>query len=221
MNEAQTEGTASSHYRMDGYAHLKEFVPAEVGRGFVAKLVGDLQRQGVSLDKLRKEQPLLRQAAVELYSYHYPPMAMFHWGMTPAISSIVGKALLPTYAYFRIYRAGDICRVHGDRPACEHSVSLTLASSEGNFWPLEFASSPIETPYARADDAFRIDEMPRAVDMLPGDAVLYRGVQFHHGRTKPNPNLWSAHLFLHWVEQNGPFADSAFDGQKPPAEITL
>ena len=48
----------------------------------------------------------------------------------------------------------------------------------------------------------------------PGDAVLYRGVQHRHGRLTPNRNAWSAHLFLHWVERDGPFASHAFDGNQ-------
>jgi hypothetical protein len=40
---------------------------------------------------------------------------------------------------------------------------------------------------------------------------MYRGVNHRHGRIEPNPNRWSAHLFLHWVDANGPFADQAFD----------
>jgi len=47
--------------------------------------------------------------------------------------------------------------------------------------------------------------------MRAGDAVLYRGVNHRHGRIEPNPIRWSAHLFLHWVDANGPFADQAFD----------
>lgn len=221
MKRGRKEGQAIKGYPADGYVYLNDFIPVSVGRGFVAKLIGDLQRQGIQLETLRKEQPLLRQAAVELYSYHYSPMALFHWGMTPAVSSIIGEAVLPTYAYFRIYRAGDTCRVHGDRPACEHSVSLTLASSDEAPWPLEFASTPIEIPYARADNEFRRDERRRSVDMASGDAVLYRGVEYHHGRTTPNPNAWSAHLFLHWVTENGPHAENAFDGQQPPVEIRI
>jgi hypothetical protein len=27
----------------------------------------------------------------------------------------------------------------------------------------------------------------------------------------PNPNSWSAHLFLHWVEKDGRYRDQAFD----------
>ena len=29
------------------------------------------------------------------------------------------------------------------------------------------------------------------------------------GRTAPNPNRWSAHLFLHWVERDGAFRGEA------------
>ena len=40
-----------------------------------------------------------------------------------------------------------------------------------------------------------------------------------HGRTAPNPNAWSAHLFLHWVDRDGPYRDHAFDGQITPADV--
>jgi hypothetical protein len=37
--------------------------------------------------------------------------------------------------------------------------------------------------------------------MNVGDAVLYRGVNHRHGRLRPNPNAWSANLFLHWIDR--------------------
>ncbi|MBB3035139.1 hypothetical protein [Alteriqipengyuania lutimaris] len=202
-----------------GYCLIERFYPEEVARGFLIRLKSDLARQGIGMDRLLKEQPLLRQPATELYGYHYPPMATMHWGMTPAVAAIVGRELLPTYSYFRIYREGAICKVHGDRPACEHSVSLTLGYSHGRPWALEMARDPIADPYERADDAFREEEEPAAVSMMPGDAVLYRGVEHHHGRTTPNPNAWSAHLFLHWVDRDGPYAANAFDGNALPDKV--
>jgi hypothetical protein len=120
-----------------------------------------------------------------------------------------GKALLPSYSYFRIYREGDICRVHSDRYSCEHSMSLTLDYSDGVPWDLELERFDSE-PSARTEETFG-DTAPAALAMRPGDGVLYRGVQRRHGRTTPNPNGWSAHLFLHWVERGGPYADHAFD----------
>jgi hypothetical protein len=54
-----------------------------------------------------------------------------------------------------------------------------------------------------------------------GDAVAYRGVEHRHGRTTPNPNAWSAHLFLHWVVPDGPHADRVFDGKGVPQPVEL
>ena len=214
MNEGST-----SEYRSKGYTHLPGFVPREVCTALLARMKADLARQGVQLSDLEQHGPLLRSAAPELYGHHYPMFASFLWGMTPAVEQVTSLALLPTYAYFRLYRQGDTCRVHGDRPACEHSLSLTLAYSDEIAWPLEVSAHRIEEPFARADEEFTLDEAAGAVAMQAGDAVLYQGVHHHHGRTMPNPNRWSAHLFLHWVGRDGPYADQAFDGQPPPAKV--
>lgn len=208
--------TRSEAYHQDGYVHLADFLPREVATGFLVRLKSDLAGQGIGFDRLRQEGPLLRQAAAEIYGYHYPPLAMMHWGMTAAVTELVGEALLPTYAYFRMYRRGDICRVHGDRHSCEHSLSLTMAYADDRPWELEVSPERVEQPFQRADERFRRDEPHAAVAMVPGDAVLYQGVHHHHGRTRPNPNAWSAHLFLHWVSRDGPYAEHAFDGQRPP-----
>ncbi|WP_159981647.1 MULTISPECIES: hypothetical protein [unclassified Novosphingobium] len=209
----------SAAYRRDGYTPLRGFVPPEVANGFLARMKGDLDRQGVQMERMRQESPLLARAASELYGFHYPPMATFHWGMTSAVEALVGEPLLPSYSYFRLYREGDICRVHGDRYACEHSLSLTLAYSHDRPWALEVSPVRTEKPYQRADAGFREEERGVAVAMDAGDAVLYQGVHHHHGRTTPNPNAWSAHLFLHWVARAGPYAAEAFDKQPLPPRV--
>lgn len=210
-----------SNYRADGYAHLPAFIPVEVANGILARMKSDLSRQGVTIDQLRQENSLLKSAAPELYGYHYPPFAFLLWGMTPAVEALVGEELLPTYCYFRLYRQGDICRFHGDRPACEHSLSLTLGYSDDLKWPLEVARRRTEKPFQRNDDQPSPEDDIGSVSMSVGDAVLYQGVHHHHGRSAPNPNRWSAHLFLHWVARNGPYVDQAFDGQPPPAEVAF
>lgn len=211
----------SGDYRTDGYLALQRFLAPEVATGFLTRLKADLAQQGVPLDRLERDNMLLSRKAIELYGYHYSPIIYLLWGMTPAIQELVGEDLLPTYGYFRLYRAGDICKVHGDRYACEHSISLTLAYSDGIVWPLEVGRRLVETPHQRADDSFTPEDEPRSVPMEPGDAVLYQGVHHHHGRTSPNPNRWSAHLFLHWVARAGPYAEHAFDGQPPPKSVSF
>jgi hypothetical protein len=144
-------------------------------------------------------------------------MLYFLWGLTPIMEQIIGRELLPTYDYLRLYRQGDVCRVHSDRYSCEHSLSLTLGYSDGRPWALEIETERSE-PSSKVDEDFGAAPSS-SVAMQVGDAVLYQGVHHRHGRTIPNPNHWSAHLFLHWVDRAGPYRDHAFDGQIKPAPV--
>jgi hypothetical protein len=204
-------------YRSDGYALVQGLVPPEVGRAFLQQLKSDVEASGRPLEGLTQPSPLLNRPSVELYGFHYRPMLMFLWALTPAISQLTGRDLLPSYNYFRIYRRGDICRVHSDRPSCEHSLSLTLDYSDGLCWPLEIGTERLGEPEGKARETFRGSPFV-SLPMEPGDAVLYEGVTHRHGRTAPNPNRWSAHLFLHWVERGGPFSEFAFDRQSGVTE---
>jgi len=210
----------TGNYRDDGYLALPGFLPTDVTHAFLGTLKSDLTRAGVAFDQLKRGSDLLKTDAVEVYGLQYTPMITFLWGMTPAVSKLVGRELRPTYCYFRMYRAGDICRIHSDRYACEHSLSLLLAASDDRPWPLEVGSRHIETPRQRADADFG-DEPYGSVAMRAGDAVLYQGVHRAHGRMMPNPNRWSAHLFLHWVDVDGPYAREAFEGMQIPPTETL
>ncbi|MBI3439269.1 MAG: hypothetical protein HY054_11590 [Proteobacteria bacterium] len=196
-------------YYGDGYALLEGLLPGEVVTAFLRQLMTDMKQANIALDSYEKSSAILQRAAVEIYGYQYKPMITFLWGLTPIVSHLVGRDLLPTYNYFRIYRRGDICRVHSDRFACEHSLSLTLSYSDGTPWPLEMASTPVEAAEPITPD---FGAAPHAaLAMNPGDAVLYQGARYRHGRVQPNPNDWSAHMFLHWVDRNGPYAAEAFD----------
>ena len=151
----------------------------------------------------------------EVSCMEWPVLLTFLWGITPKIEEIAGVRLLPTYSYFRTYQRGDVCRIHADRPACEHSLSLTLAYADNIPWALAVADKPVaddKRQTVRGDDDFG-DEAYSDYAMKPGDAVIYRGYDYRHGRTLPNPNRWSAHLFMHWVDRDGPYRDQLFDGK--------
>lgn len=204
-------------YHADGYAFVEQLVPAEVAGALVQRLEADLKASGSSFDKFAQKLDLMKRPTVEISGHFYPPLITFLWGLTPAVSQMVGRDLLPSYDYFRIYQKGDICRLHSDRPSCEHSVSLTLGYSDAKPWPLEIGSKKMEGPdYLR--ESFGEEEYA-SIPMQPGDAVLYQGVNYRHGRSTPNPNLWSAHLFLHWVDRDGPHKDHAFDAERIKAEM--
>lgn len=200
----------TDEYRANGYAALPGLFPPAVLNAFYDRMRQDLGLTNASMRRFTARGPLLTKDAIEIYALQYPPMLTFLWGLTPRIAQATGCALLPTYAYFRLYQRGDVCRIHTDRPACEHSVSLTIAYGDETPWPLSVATvaDPVPQPVVRADfgqTAFG------SVAMQPGDGVLYQGVHHRHGRLEPNPNAWSAHLFLHWVDANGRYKDQAFD----------
>lgn len=197
-------------YADQGYALIEGLLSREVANAFLQQVDADMKAAGTPLGSQTAASAVLKREAIEFYGYHYRPMLMLLWGLTPVMEKLTGRPLLPTYNYFRIYREGDVCRVHSDRHACEHSLSLTLDYSDGVPWDLEIGREHRAEPLAQMTDQF--DEPFDAVAMQPGDAVVYRGVNHRHGRTKPNPNGWSAHLFLHWVDREGPYAASAFEG---------
>ncbi|HYG48258.1 MAG TPA: hypothetical protein VD846_10000 [Allosphingosinicella sp.] len=204
-------------YHEDGYARLDGLVPPEIAQAFLQRLKADMGPDPVPLSRVTSHAKLLRRPAFEAYGHHYPPMLYFLWGLTPIMEHVVGRPLLPTYDYLRIYREGDVCHVHSDRYSCEHSLSLTLGYSDGKPWDLQVERSRSE-PSARVEPDF--GSAPHSsVPMKVGDAVLYQGVHHRHGRTAPNPNRWSVHLFLHWVDRDGPYRDHAFDGQIKPAPV--
>jgi len=195
-------------YRDNGYVLLEGLFPRQVLSVFRSRLQTELNLMG-SRDFVRSNS-LLTKPSIEVYSLEYPPMAAFLWGLTPRAAEVAGCELMPSYAYFRIYQKGDICRVHSDRQACEHSLSLTVELGDNIPWALSFGERHLDQPDAAIEPDFRGEEFV-SLSMKAGDAVMYRGVNHRHGRLEPNPNSWSAHMFLHWVDAAGPYMDHAFD----------
>lgn len=200
-------------YHKQGYARVEQLVPDVVARALVHRLREDLRESGLQFNNFAATSKLLNKPAIEIHGSRYKPMTTFLWGLTPIVSEMIGIDLLPSYCFFRIYQAGDICRVHSDRDACQHSLSLTLAYADDKPWEFNVGKSPIETaqPFAESFDP----EPYATVVMKPGDAVLYQGPRYRHGRIQPNPNRWSAHMFLHWVAKDGPYTAQAFEGVGP------
>jgi hypothetical protein len=202
--------TEQKEYDASGYIALPRLFAPVILEQFYADMSADLTRSGQSIGRFSTRGPLLSKDAIEIYAHHYTPMLSFLWGLTPRVSQVAGCELLPTYAYFRLYQKGDICRVHSDRPACEHSLSLTLLCSDKVPWSLSVSTESDASPRPIVEDDFA-SQPYGTVSMLSGDAVMYKGVHHRHGRLDANPNAWSAHLFMHWVDAAGPYRDQAFD----------
>ena len=109
--------------------------------------------------------------------------------LLPKIESAVGMKLLPTYTFFRVYKAGDILKKHKDRPACEVSATMLIGANYSPTWPLYIEGESI------------VQE--------PGDMAVYRGCEVEHWRdpmVDAPEDAYHVQLFLHYVDADGPYS---------------
>ena len=92
------------------------------------------------------------------------------------------------YTYWRYYIYGSVLTDHIDRPACE--VSATVCINKSHPWPIHMDGNWYE--------------------LEPGEGVIYLGNKVKHGRKKFIGDH-NAQLFLHYVDQDGPYQDHAED----------
>jgi len=105
--------------------------------------------------------------------------------------------LHPTYSFFRIYSFNADLKKHLDRESCEISVTIMIGS-DGTEWPIYMNDKPVE--------------------LIPGDACIYMGREVNHYR-KNFKGDWHSQLFLHYVDQEGPFKDFKYDKRIITPEI--
>lgn len=149
---------------------------------------------------------LLRQWRGEFRRDDQVPAAASHWGdstldalllgLQPEIERVSGCALLPTYAYARLYLHGQSLARHRDRDACEIAVTLHLGA-RGTAPPIRFAPPSGHEV---------------AVQQRPGDAVVYLGDRVDHWREAFHGEHFGQ-LFLNYVRADGDRRDRLYDGR--------
>ena len=128
----------------------------------------------------------------------------------PKIEKITNLKLIPTYSYYRVYKPGDILKDHTDRPSCEISATVTLG----------FKYNKKHDKYRWSLHAY-VDDEKRYLECEPGDAVIYKGCEITHGRDLFDVDKYSyqAQVFLHYVDVDGPYAETWKYDQRPSIGI--
>jgi hypothetical protein len=111
------------------------------------------------------------------------------------IEEITERKLYPTYSYARVYLKGDALLPHVDRPSCEVSVTVNVATV-GKPWKIWMKPPGKE---------------PVACELEPGDAVVYKGCEVVHWREEAVDTDVTAQFMLHYVDQNGPHTAYKWD----------
>ena len=84
-------------YHKTGFSLVENLISPEVATALLHRLKQDMGPSPIQLSNVKQHPTLLQRPAFEVYGYHYPPMLSFLWGLTPLVSELLGKDLLPTY----------------------------------------------------------------------------------------------------------------------------
>jgi len=198
-----TEGLAAR-----GYAVLRRAVTPETCGLVTNRLRRDLAAQrAASGEALPRYEAGGEPAGIGRGVFHHDPqcprsyavygdeLLMFLLAeLKPALSHVVARELLETYAYARVYQPGEVLEPHVDREACEFSATLTLGY-EGEVWPIHLG---------RGSEPLRLEV---------GDLAVYLGQRVVHWRDAYVEGQWQTQAFFHYVDANGPCREFARDAR--------
>lgn len=142
---------------------------------------------------------------------HYADVAMetLLLAVQPKMEKLTKIKLIPTYAYARIYKKGDILHRHKDRFSCEISTTLNLGGDE---WPIYIEKDPKK---GGLKDNKYISDNTKGIKVIlkPGDMLVYKGNLCEHWRDAFEGKD-CGQVFLHYNnEATKGSSDNIFDGR--------
>jgi len=142
---------------------------------------------------------------------HYADIAMetLLLAVQPVMEKQTNLKLIPTYAYARIYKKGDILHRHKDRFSCEISTTLNLGGDE---WPIFIEKNPKK---GGLKDGKYVSDNTKGTKVIlkPGDMLVYKGNLCEHWR-EAFKGEDCAQVFLHYNNQaTKGSSNNIFDGR--------
>lgn len=183
---------SSEIFETRGCVRVKEFVDAPTV-SVVSQYLENRIRRGEWVEGEEKGPG----KSTEMAYYADPLIEALLLSYKDTVELIVGKELLPTYTYSRIYQPGEMLKEHTDREACEISVTVNVASKG--------SVSPVYMQYK--------DNTPEMHKLNAGDAVVYKGCETVHWREPLLSDQLNVQFMLHYVDKNGPNASRVRDGR--------
>ncbi|MCK0129402.1 hypothetical protein [Erythrobacter sp. F6033] len=116
----------------------------------------------------------------------------------PVFEDAIGRKLVESFAYWRIYEEGAELKRHVDRVGCEISASITIDRNPVDVdWPIWIED---------------MQSNQQALSLKLGTALLYQGHEVPHWR-QPFVGASQMQLLFHYVLADGEFAERPFDGR--------
>lgn len=177
--------TDAEHFEKHGCVLVKNFIDEQT-IAVVSKYFENKIRRGEWIETIKSGDQTSR------YAYYADPLIeVLLEASRESVEDATGKELIPTYSYSRVYQPGEKLSPHVDRPSCEISVTVNVAT-KGEF-------SPVYTQYGQND--------PEKHVLNPGDAVIYMGCDVMHWRQPLKDGQLNVQFMLHYVDKNGSNAE--------------
>lgn len=153
--------------------------------------------------------------------YKHPLYEKIHYFLKEKIENILEKKIYPTFYFDRVYMPNSELKPHTDRNSCEISVTLHIKTNLKKPWLIYFRD---------------YQNMEVGIDLLPGDAILYKGIDLLHWRnplpTRHNDiyskvrkcfniadDTYYHQAFFHYVLSDGPNIQHSWDYYKEHISI--
>lgn len=182
--------TASTFWE-DGYLVVPDFLDAG-DLDFVARSIETSRR----LDRMLCKDMIVPEGADEEYSPVAGELMLRHY--RPKIEALIGRQLLESFAYWRIYTHGTQLLRHVDRNAVEIGATVTIRAEP------ERECSPLFLDDLKGE--------VQRIAMPPGTGVIYMGTKLPHWRD-PIAAQEQWQMFLCYVLKDGDHAEEHFDGR--------
>jgi len=166
-------------FEQNGYVYVENFIDEES-----TKIISLYMENKIRREEWKKDE---KDETSSFYYYSDPLIEVILQKKINQVELICGKEIFPTYSYSRVYVFGDELIPHVDRPSCEISVTVNVAT----IGPI----SPIWMQYG--------DNVPVFFDLKPGDAIIYKGCESRHWRDSLKENQMNVQFMLHYVHKYG------------------
>ena len=127
----------------------------------------------------------------------------------PIVEKKIKNKLVLNHTYMRIYEKGVSLPRHKDRNTCKVSLTINLG---GNRWPI-YLEPDSKKGKLKNNIYYPSKSKGIKIDLSPGDALIYNGVEMEHWREKFEGDF-CAQVFLHYSLKNKETTKTIYDGRK-------
>lgn len=182
----------NTEFKENGYLVVRDFLPKDFCK--FAKLYFKIRQDALDYE--------IDVQCPESKSFYGDPFCdSLLLSSCKKLSEITEISLLPTYSYTRVYAKDEDLVIHRDRPECQYSATLCLGRPEN-----EEISAIYMSKTENKEDG-------KELLLEEGDLCIYMGTEMYHWR-EPFKNSWYLQTFLHYVDKEGPYSHTLYDGRR-------